>query len=177
MIQRSLSIVVIVMNSIMNHKTLLHVGAANRYYEGFINSDMRTHWKEKAYKLDLVMNLGEIWPYEDESVDGIVGMHVFQQLTWRELLVAFSEAKRVLKKGGILRMGCPMVEMEDRALGWLLGWNNINLFSYDLLRMVLVDRFGFQMRRRAYQDTDMPEFKQVDNRPDRGTWYFECVKV
>lgn len=156
---------------------LLHVGAANRYYEGFINSDKMTEWKGKKYKLDAVMSLGEPWPYQDASVDGIVGMHVFQQLTWRELLVAFREAYRVLKPGGIFRMGCPMVEMEDKALGWLLGWNNINLFSYDLLCRVLVDRLGFsQLKECKYQETKMPEFKQIDNRKDRGTMYIEAIK-
>jgi hypothetical protein len=64
-------------------KLLLHVGCANRYCEGFVNSDMRTEWKGKPHKLDLVMDMTEPWPYDDESVDGIVGMHVFQQLDWR----------------------------------------------------------------------------------------------
>jgi len=158
-------------------KKLLHVGCANRYYKDFINSDLRTSWKDKKFKLDLVMPLGEPWPYEDESVDGIVGMHVFQQLSWRELLVAFKEAKRVLKKGGVLRMGLPMVEIESRALGYLLGWNNINLFSFDLLKMVLIDRFKFKhIRRRGYRRSRMKEFIKVDNRHDRGTWYVEVVK-
>jgi ubiquinone/menaquinone biosynthesis C-methylase UbiE len=160
----------------MEHLKLLHVGCANRYYEGFINSDMRAEWKGKAHKLDLQMNLGEPWPYEDESVDGIVGMHVFQQLYWRNLLVAFREAYRVLKPGRALRMGCPMVEIEDRSLDYLLGWNNINLFSFDLLERVL-RRIGFtQIKNCEYQETSIEEFKQIDNRKDRGTWYIEAIK-
>lgn len=158
-------------------KILLHVGCANRYYDGFINSDKRTEWDGKAYRLDLVMPLGEPWPYEDDSVDGIVGMHVFQQLSWRELVVAFGEAKRVLKKGGVLRMGVPMVEITEKPLNWLLGWNNINLFSFDLLKMVLVDRFKFKhFRERGYRRSRIRELGNLDNRPDRGTRYIEVVK-
>ena len=135
-----------------------------------------TEWKGKKYKLDLVMPLGEPWPYENESVDGIVGMHVFQQLSWRELVVAFREAYRVLKPGGVLRMGCPMIEIEDRSLDYLLGWNNINLFSFDLLDKVL-KRIGFkEFKKRQYQETRIEEFKRIDNRKDRGTHYFEAVK-
>lgn len=161
----------------MGNLKLLHIGAANRYYKGFINSDKMTEWKGKKYKLDAVMPLGEPWPYEDESMDGIVGMHVFQQLSWRELLVAFREAKRVLKKGGVLRMGCPMIEIEDRSLDYLLGWNNINLFSKDLLRMVIEDRFGFKkFRERGYGKSRMPELAKLDNRKNRGTLYFDIVK-
>lgn len=156
---------------------MLHVGCANRYYEGFINSDKMTGWKGKEYKLDLVMPLGEPWPYENESIDGIIGMHVFQQLSWRELVVAFREAYRVLKPRGVLRMGCPMVEIEDKDLDYLLGWNNINLFSFDLLKKVLVDRIGFlELKKCDYQETRIDQFKQIDNRRDRGTHYFEAYK-
>ena len=155
---------------------ILHVGCANRYYEGFVNSDKFEVWKGKKRKLDLVMDLGKPWPYEDESVDGIVGMHVFQQLTWRELLVAFSEAKRVLKKGGVLRMGMPMIEI-DKPLEYLLGWRNINLFSLELLKQVLVDRIGFRrFRERGYKKSWLPELTKVDNRPHRGTLFMDVVK-
>ena len=154
----------------------MHVGCANRYYEGFINSDKVEVWKGKKRKLDLVMDLGKPWPYKDESVDGIVGMHVFQQLTWRELLVAFSEAKRVLKKGGVLRIGCPMIEI-DKPLEYLLGWRNINLFSLDLLKTVLVDRIGFRrFRERGYKRSWLPILTIADNRQHRGTLYMDVVK-
>lgn len=159
------------------NKLLLHVGSGGIYFEGLENSDMRREWKGKVLKLDRVLPLGGLWPYTDASVDGVVGMHVFQQLTWRELTMAFQEIHRVLKPGGVLRMGVPMVELEEYTLDYLLGWNNITLFSYELLKKVLVDRIGFaQMYECEYQKTIMPEFKQVDNRKDRGTKYYECLK-
>jgi len=158
-------------------KTLLHVGVANRYCSGFINSDFRTEWKGKPYKLDLVMDLSKTWPYEDESVDGIVGMHVFQQIDWRGLLVAFREAFRVLRKGGVLRIGGPMVEITDKSLDYLLGWNNTNLFSFGLLKMVLVDRIGFSsFSEKEYHESVLPELAMVDNRPGRATKYMEAIK-
>lgn len=158
-------------------KVLLHVGCANRYYPGFINTDMRTEWKGKKHKLDIVMDVSKPWPFKDGEVDGIVGMHVFQQVDWRGLLVAFSEAHRVLKPGGVLRMGCPMVEIKDRSLGYLLGWNNINLFSFDLLKSVLVYRMGFKtFDKKEFGQSAMPELATVDNRKDRGTMFLEAIK-
>lgn len=156
---------------------LLHVGCADKYFDGFINSDMRTHWKGSKHKLDEVMDMSQPWPYEDNSIDGIVGMHVFQQLYWRDLIFAFKEAYRVLKPGGVLRMGFPMAEMTDKPVEWMLGWNNVNLFSEDLLYSVLVIHLGFDcFVRQKYRDSHMSELAVVDNRPNRCTRYFEAIK-
>lgn len=153
-------------------KTLLHVGCGNRIYEGFINSDKNVHGRPIEE-----MDLAKPWPYADESVDGIVSMHVLQQLTWRELVVALSESYRVLKKGGVMRFGAPIVEMEDRSLEYLLGWNNINLFSFDLLERVLVGRIGYsQIKKHWSRRSAMPELARLDNRHNRGTIYIEVMK-
>ena len=158
-------------------KKLLHVGCANRYYEGFINSDITDTIKGKKNKVDVIFDLGEPWPFENESIDGIVGMHTFQQLHWRGLVVAFREAYRVLKPGGVLRMGNPMVEIMDKDLDYLLGWNNVTLFSFDLLKIVLVDRIGFSsIRKHWFRRGAMPELSQLDNRHNRGSHYIETIK-
>ena len=90
--------------------------------------------------------------------------------------MAFSEAKRVLKKGGVLRMGMPMIEI-DKALEYLLGWRNINLFSLELLKQVLVDRIGFRrFRERGYKRSWLPILTIADNRQHRGTLYMDVIK-
>ena len=156
----------------MGNLVLLHIGCGNRIYEGFINSDKNVNGRPIEE-----MDLAKPWPYADESIDGIVSMHVMQQLTWRELLVAFPEAYRVLKKGGVMRMGCPSVEIADRRLEYLVGWNNINLFSFDLLKKVLVDRIGFsQIKNCQYKHSAIPELARLDNRSSRGTIYIEVIK-
>ena len=153
---------------------ILHVGAANKFYEGYINCDKVTEWKGKKYRLDEVWNLGEPWPHENASIDGIVGMAVFQQIQWRELVVAFREACRVLKVGGVLRMGVPLLE-NGKEIEWNLGWNNINLFTYELLERVL-SKVGFS-RCRMYNphQGEMEELHRLDNRIDH-QFFIEAVK-
>lgn len=154
-------------------KVILHVGCGGRIYDGYINTDKKD-WGAPG---TIIMELSEPWPYEDDSVDGIVSMHVMQQLSWRQLLVAFREAYRVLKKGGVMRMGVPMVEIESKSLEYILGWNNINLFSFDLLKRVLVDRIGFiKIRERGFGRSRIPELARVDNRRNRGTKYYDIIK-
>ena len=158
------------------NKVYLHVGCANQIYEGFINSDKSTISSRggKYEHLDEVFDLSEKWPHEDESVDGIVGMAVFEQLHWRELVSAFREAYRVLKPGCVIRIGVPLLE-NGMPLDHILGWNNINLLTYDSVSGVL-DRIGFSScRLQNYHQSANPDLTKPDNRIDH-MFYIEAIK-
>jgi hypothetical protein len=144
-------------------KTLLHIGCGRRRFKGFINTDKNE------------MDISKPWPYEDGSVDGIVSMAVFQCLSWKDLVMAFSESHRVLKKGGVMRMGVHLVETNYPDL-YLYG-ENINLFSLDLLRNILVDRIGYSdISLYGSKESQVQEFSQVDNRQHKGISYIEVEK-
>lgn len=146
-------------------KTLLHIGCGNQRHQGFINTDKTE------------MDISKPWPYANESVDGIVSMQVLQQLAWRDLIFALNESYRVLKKGGVMRFGTILVE-SDKPLDFVLGFKNITLFSFDLLKRVLIDRVGYSsIRICKYRETTVPEFVPVDNRHvGKGTVYIEVIK-
>ena len=144
--------------------TLLHIGCGNCRFDGMINTD-----KDE-------MDITKTWLYGAETVDGIVSMQVFQCIDWKHLMFTFREAHRVLKKGGVMRMGINLVET-NYPLNHVLYGANINLFSYDLLKNILIDRIGFsQIRLAEYRDSIIPEFVQVDNRHNRGSSYIEVIK-
>ncbi len=142
---------------------LLHVGSGKCRHEGMMNLTQTA------------MDISRRWPFKENSVDGIVSMQVLQQLYWRDLIVALREMYRVLKPGGVMRFGTLLVD--DSEADYALGWENINLFSFDLLQRVL-GQVGFKNIRRAeYQDSLIEEFKKVDNRPvGLGTSYLEMTK-
>ena len=142
---------------------LLHIGAGNCTHEGFINLRQED------------MDISQPWPYEDGSVDGVISMQVLQQLYWRDLRVALWESYRVLHSGGVMRFGTMLID--DNMLDYVLGWKNINLFSFDLLQRVL-EQIGFRgVAVCEYRESKIKEFAQVDNRPiGRGTSYIECYK-
>ncbi len=145
-------------------KTLLHVGCGNQRFEGLINTDLNE------------MDITKTWLYGGESVDGIVSMQVLQCLTWKQLMFTFREMYRVLKKRGVMRMGVSLVETNYPLYKVLYG-ANINLFSFDLLKNILIDRIGFSsIKLCKFQETSVPEFVQVDNRHNRGSSYIEAVK-
>lgn len=144
--------------------TLLHIGCGNRRHGGFINTD-----KEE-------MDISKPWKYADNSVDGIISMQVLQQLHWRDLIVALRESYRVLKPGGVMRFGTVLLDT-GLPLEFLLGFKNINLFSYDILKRVLIDHIGYSsIRLCKWRETTLKEFIPVDNRHDRGSSYFEVIK-
>lgn len=142
---------------------LLHIGCGRMKHSGFINTDKDT------------LDISKPWNFENESIDGIVSMQVLQQLYWRDLVFALREAYRVLKNGGVMRFGTLLID-SGRPLDFLLGWNNINLFSFELLKKVLL-QVGFRyVRLCEFGQTLIPEFAKVDNRKDRGSSYIEVVK-
>lgn len=145
-------------------RVLLHIGCGNVRHQGLINTD-----KDE-------MDISKPWPYENESVDGIVSMQVFQCLTWKELMVAFLESYRVLRSGGVMRMGVSLVET-NYPLEKVLYGANINLFSFDLLKNILIDRIGYEkIKLCKWRETAIPEFVLVDSRHNRGSSYIEVTK-
>lgn len=145
------------------NKVLLHIGCGNCRFEGLINTDKD-------------MDISKPWPYDEESVNGIISMQVLQCLTWRELIMCFSESLRVLKKGGVMRMGVNLVET-NYPLDKILYGANINLFSYDLLRSILIERVGYSsIRLCKWRDSIVPEFVPIDSRHHKGSSYLEVTK-
>lgn len=162
----------------MGNLTLFHIGCGGDYQEGFVNIDRSDiSPRGKKTKIDLIFDIGQKWPYDESNfVDGIVSMHVLQQLHWRQLIVCIRESNRVLKEGGVMRFGCPTIEMASYDVDYLLGWNNVNLFSAILLERVFV-RLGFrEFYKKEFGESTLPILATVDNREDRGTHYFEAIK-
>jgi len=78
----------------------LNIGCGNKHLNGFINMDI-----EKPYDKKLDARIG--LPYRDESVDGIYSEHFFEHLTQAEGLGFLRECRRVLKRGGVVRIAMP----------------------------------------------------------------------
>lgn len=56
--------------------------------------------------IDVVTDLNEPWPFEDNSFDSIVAIHLIEHL--KDLLHFMSEAHRVLRSGGTLYIETPI---------------------------------------------------------------------
>ncbi len=91
-----------------NGVALLNWGCGKQPADGWINSDIQP-WPG----VDLPCDIRDGLPLRTASVDYAVAIHVLQDLRWEDIPVALKELHRVLRPGGVLRLGLPDL---DRAL-------------------------------------------------------------
>jgi predicted SAM-dependent methyltransferase len=90
----------------------LNLGCGPNLKPGWINIDL---FDSRA---DLRLDLREEWPFADASVDYIYSEHVFEHFEVHDEVPHFlSEARRVLRPGGIFDTGVPDTEWPLRAYG------------------------------------------------------------
>jgi SAM-dependent methyltransferase len=86
----------------------LNLGCGPFPAAGWLNADLR-----EGDGVDLRADIREGLPLGDSSLGCIVAMHLLQDLAWGEIPVALRELKRILRSGGVLRLGLPDL---DRAI-------------------------------------------------------------
>ena len=91
---------------------LVHLGSGGELKPGWVNIDLVGDPVEVAW------NLARGVPFSDNSVDAIFHEHLFEHLTLQQGAHLMDECFRVLKPGGILRVGVPDAgELLDSYLG------------------------------------------------------------
>jgi predicted SAM-dependent methyltransferase len=75
---------------------------------GWLNSD-----RHEADGIDVVADIRHGLPVASDSIDYAVAIHALQDLAWLEIVPALKELRRVLRPGGVLRLGLPDM---DRAI-------------------------------------------------------------
>ena len=78
----------------------LHVGCGNVKLPGWLNIDV-------GPGADLVIDVRQGLPLEENSIDFIYNEHFVEHLTYEECEKVLSEFRRCLKKGGVVRIATP----------------------------------------------------------------------
>jgi predicted SAM-dependent methyltransferase len=163
---------------------------------GWLNSDIKD-----GPGVDIVADVRTGLPLESESIDYITSIHALPELPFADLVPALTELRRVLKSGGVLRLGLPDLERgilayqrgdrdyfhipdhEARSIGakfvtqmiWY-GYSR-TLFVHGFVEELL-ERAGFaQVNRCEYRQTTSPwpDIVELDNR-ERESLFMEAVK-
>lgn len=163
---------------------------------GWINSD-----RVAVPGVDLPCDIREGLPLPDGCIDYAVAMHSLQDLPFVDLDRALSELRRILKEGGVLRLGLPDIEraidaymrgderyffVPDSDAQTLSGKLCVQVswygsvktpFAFEFAREVL-ERVGFRkVTRCGYHQTASPWLGIValDNR-ERESLYVEATR-
>ena len=79
----------------------LHLGSSAELKEGWINVDLL------GDPVDLAWNLTTPLPFEDGSAAAVFSEHLLEHLTLRQGMALAEESFRLLRPGGVLRIGVP----------------------------------------------------------------------
>jgi ubiquinone/menaquinone biosynthesis C-methylase UbiE len=174
----------------------LNWGCGDWVQEGWVNSDI------KDGDGIVTADVREGLPFEDEYFDYVVSIHALPELGFTELVPALEELRRVLKTGGVLRLGLPDLEkafdayrrgdrdfflVPDEMKKTLGGKFITQVLWYGYSRTIFVPDFigellhdaGFaEIHQLSFGTTasNFPEIVSLDNRK-RESLFVEAVKA
>jgi SAM-dependent methyltransferase len=172
----------------------LHWGCNDTTPTDWINSDIK-----QGPGINLSCDILDGLPLDDQSIDYISSQHALQDLKITDQDQALRELRRVLKPGGVLRLGLPDLDRSIAAYqsgrrdyfqvdSWdtcsgnfithILWWGyNGTLFTADFAEELLRKAAFGDVRRVAYRQTTSPypEIVELDNRPEE-SFYMEAFK-
>jgi predicted SAM-dependent methyltransferase len=79
----------------------LHLGSGNEHKDGWVNVDLA------GYPVEAAWNLAQRLPLPDGTVEAVFHEHLLEHLTLEEGFAFCIESHRLLRPGGVLRIGVP----------------------------------------------------------------------
>jgi SAM-dependent methyltransferase len=174
----------------------LNWGSGAHPEPGWINSDIKD-----VPGVDITCDIRDGLPLEESSLDYVVSIHALPEIPMMDLVGALRELRRVLKPGGVLRLGLPdldkgiktylendrdyfLIPDEDAAtiggkfvtqLLWY-GWSR-TLFTQDFTEELLRQAGYREIHGCSYRETKsrFPEIVELDSR-ERESFFVEAVK-
>jgi predicted SAM-dependent methyltransferase len=164
----------------------LHWGCGPITPFGWVNSDIMP-----GPGVDVAVDIRRGLPFNSNEFDYIVSIHVLPELSYPELDPALAELRRVLKPGGVLRLGLPDMDraieayrrkdvdyflIPDETVRSLAGKMIVQLTWYGRSKTMytrefaqeLLERNGYRdVRQCKYQETSGPfgGITELDDRP------------
>jgi len=111
----------------------LNLGCGRDYKEGWINIDNNKNIK----KLDIRWNLANGIPFKDSSIDFIFNEHFLEHLNVKEGQIFLKDCKRVLKKGGVLRISMPDLEISMKEY-FNPNWKEENKEAFEKYNLTFI---------------------------------------
>ncbi len=83
----------------------LNLGCGDKILAGYVNVDVAA--SRRGHKPDVLCDLHRLTPFDDDTIDEILSVHVVEHF-WRwEVVDVLKEWLRVMKPGGMMILECP----------------------------------------------------------------------
>lgn len=174
----------------------LNWGCGSHPQPGWINSD-----RKSAPGIDISCDIRAGLPIPDATIDYAVSIHALPEVPYPDLPPVLAELRRVLKPGGVLRLGLPNLEnafeayrrgerdyflIPDEEMRTLGGKMIAQLIWYGYSRTLFVPEFVEELLRRAQFSAihhvsigttagPFPDIVELDDRP-RESFFVEAVR-
>jgi predicted SAM-dependent methyltransferase len=99
----------------------LHVGCGTNRFDGWINADIDP-------LADLIIFLQRRLPFPSRYLECIYSEHVLEHVSYRTAVTFFTEARRVLKPGGVIRVAMP--DLDDLVDGYVRDWHRFDWVNW-----------------------------------------------
>ena len=83
---------------------LLNAGCGTHYADGWVNTDV---WQNHETRPDVLLKIGEPYPFEDNTFDAVLMSHVLEHIAWPEVSAFLKDMSRVAKPGAPMLIVCP----------------------------------------------------------------------
>jgi predicted SAM-dependent methyltransferase len=196
----------------------LHIGCFDCPVEGWINTDITPHifitrvpglplilskfgmmdkrrlkqHQDGVFKKVHYLNLLKRFPFCNESVEAVFSSHVFEHIQHNKMPCVLSEILRVLKPGGVMRVGVPdlgffirnykpdsadefvkaVFEIEN---GFEKNRHQWMYSEATLVKLLASAGFG-NVEVKSYRQGKCPDLEILDNRPEH-TLFVEGIKM
>lgn len=77
-------------------KNLLNAGCGTHYAQGWVNCDV---WSSPDTKPDVLVEVGQPYPFPDNHFDAVYLGHVIEHIDWRDVPAFIADMRRVAKPG------------------------------------------------------------------------------
>lgn len=85
---------------------LVYIGCGHHRLKNFVHAEINLG-KNKSGPPDILCDISDYIPLPDNAIDLVYSIATMEHLTYSELLNCFLECRRILKKGGCVRMVVP----------------------------------------------------------------------
>jgi SAM-dependent methyltransferase len=88
----------------------LQIGAGPHGLPGWLKTDLDPNFST------VYLNATKRFPFADETFDYVVAEHMIEHVSYEEALAMLQECRRVLKKGGAVRISTPDIQLTRRLM-------------------------------------------------------------